>query len=158
MHTIHYITLCTCISDVSDMHTNYSTNYLPYKQQPGNAQFSSPLVVPYFTQSLGAWVPLPNNLATPQSYQSPSRHGCWCPMCPFWGVCFHQSCIQNTCITFKLHSMYQCIMCTCITCTVKSPTSPTCVSFKLFNILHVHVLHVQLSLQCLRHVYSFKLQ
>ena len=46
----------------------------------------------------------------------------------------------------------------CITCTVKSLTSPTCVSFKLFNVLSVHVLCAQLSLWCLRHVHSFKLQ
>ena len=65
---------------------------------------------------------------------------------PFGGVCFHQSCIQNTCITFKLHSMYYVYMYYFITCTVKSPMSLTCVSFKLFNILHVHVVCVQLSL------------
>ena len=46
----------------------------------------------------------------------------------------------------------------CITCTVKSLMSLTCVSFKLFNVLCVHVLHVQLSLQHLCHVDSFKLQ
>ena len=28
MRTIHYLTLCTCISDVSDIHTNYSTKKL----------------------------------------------------------------------------------------------------------------------------------
>ena len=34
----------------------------------------------------------------------------------------------------------------CITCTVKSLTSPTCLSFKLFSVVCVHVLRVQLSL------------
>ena len=89
-----------------------------------------PLVVPYFSQSLGAWAPLPNT-STTLSYHSPSRHGCWCPMCPFRGVSFKQSCIQN-----KLHSIYY------STCTVKSPTPPTCASFKLFNVLCVYVLYV----------------
>ena len=28
MRTIHYLTLCTCISDISDMHTNYITKKL----------------------------------------------------------------------------------------------------------------------------------
>ena len=41
----------------------------------------------------------------------------------------------------------------CITCTIKSPTSPTCLSFKLFNVVCGHVLRVQLSLRHLRHVY-----
>ena len=41
----------------------------------------------------------------------------------------------------------------CITYTVKSPTSPTCLSFKLFNVVRLHVLLIQLSLRHLRHVY-----
>ena len=102
-------------------------NYLPYKWQPGNAQFSCSLVVLYFSQSLGAWVPLPNT-STTLCHHSLLRHGCWCPMHPFRGVLFKQSCIQN-----KLHSMYY------STCTVKSPTPPTGVSFKLFNLLCVYV-------------------
>ena len=28
MHTIHYLTLCTCISDISDRHTNHITKKL----------------------------------------------------------------------------------------------------------------------------------
>ena len=94
-------------------------------------------------------MPLPNT-STSRCFFSPSRHGCWCPMCPFRGVLFKQSCIQN-----KLHSIYY------STCTVKSPTPltpPTCVSFKLFNQLRVYVLYVKLSLRHLRPVYSFKLQ
>ena len=104
------------------------------------------LVMPYFSESLGAWAPLPNT-STSRSHHSPLRHGCWSPMCPFRGGLFKQSCIQN-----KLHSMYY------NTCTVKSPTSPTCVSFKLFNVLRVYVLRLNGSLQHLRSVYSFKLQ
>ena len=66
-------------------------------------------------------------------------------MHPFWGVLFHQSCIQNTCITLN-YIQY-------ISCTIKSPMSLTCLSFKLFNVVCVHVLHLQLSLRHLRHVY-----
>ena len=141
LHCVHLSPMSpTCIP------ITLQRNYLPYKQQPGNAQFSCALVMPYFSESLGAWVPLANT-STTLSHNSPLRHGCWCPMHPFRGVLFKQSCIQN-----KLHSIYY------STCTVKSPTPPTCVSFKLFNVLRVYVLCVYVSLQHLRSVYSFKLQ
>ena len=143
LHCVHVsLTSLACVLfttlhcvHVSPMSATYvpitvQRNYLPYKWQPGNAQFSCPLVVPYFSQSLGTWVPLPN-MSTTLSYHSPSRHGCWCPTCSFRGVLFKQSCIQN-----KLHSIYY------STCTVKSLTPPTCVSFKLFNVLRVYVLYV----------------
>ena len=130
MHTIHYLTLCTCISDGSNIRTNYSTKKLFNIQQPGNVQLICSLVVPYFSQSLGAWAPLPNT-STTLSHHSRPRHGCWCPTHPLRGVLFKQSCIQN-----KLHSMYY------STCTVKPLTPPTCVSFKLFNVLCVYVLCV----------------
>ena len=117
--------------------------YLPYKWQPGNAQFGCPLIVPYFSQSLGAGVPFPNT-STHWCYHSPSRHGCWCPMHPFWGVCFVSP-------VFRIHVLLLNYI-QYISCTVKSPTSPTCLSFKLFNVVCVHVLCVQLSLQHLQHV------
>ena len=115
--TLHYVHVS--LTSPTYVPITVQRNYLPYKQQPGNAQFCGPLVVSYFLQSLGAWAPLPNT-STTQSYHSPLRHGCWHPMHPFRGVLFHQSCIQNTCITFKLHSIY-------FVYTVKSLTSPTCV-------------------------------
>ena len=125
LHCVHVSLMSpTCIP------ITLQRNYLPYKRQPGNAKFSCVLVMPYFSESLGAWVPPPNT-STTLSHNSPLRHGCWCPMRPFRGVLFKQSCIQN-----KLHSMYY------STCTVKSPTPPTCVSFKLFNVLRVYVLCV----------------
>ena len=140
LHCVHVSLTCILFTTLHCVHVSLMSltnvpitvqrKYLPYKRQPPNAQFSCPLVVPYFLQSLGAWVPLPN-MSTTLSYHSPLRHGCWCPTCPFRGVLFKQSCIQN-----KLHSIYY------STCTVKSPTPLTCVSFKLFNVLHVYVLYV----------------
>ena len=128
LHSLH----CVHVSPTSPTYVPITVqrNYLPYKWQPGNAQFSCSLVVPYFSQSLGAWASLPNT-STTLSHHSPQGIGVGVQRVPLGGFCFKQSCIQN-----KLHSMYY------ITCTVKSPTPPTGVSFKLSNLLRVYVLCV----------------
>ena len=117
-------------------------NYLPYKRQPGNAQFSCSLVMPYFSESLGAWAPLPNT-STTLSHNSPPRHGCWCPMHPFRGFCLNSPVFRINyiqCITVLVqlslrplrhvyhlnYSMYYMYMYYVIG---KSPTPPTCVLF-----------------------------
>ena len=138
MSNIHYIILCTCISNPSDMHTNYKENILPYKWQPGNAQCSHPLVVLYFMQGLGAWVPLAN-MSTP------------CPTTPLkaWVLVSNTSLLGGFAFispVFRIHVLPLNYI-QCITCTVKSPMSPTCVSFNLFNVLHVHVSPMPLTLQ-----------
>ena len=67
----------------------YKENYLPYKQQPGNAQFSCSLVVPYFSQSLGAWAPLPNNTSTILCHHSPRGMGVGVQRIPLGGFCLN---------------------------------------------------------------------
>ena len=64
-------------------------NYLPYKWQPGNAQFSFSLVVPYFCQSLGAWAPLPNNTSTTLCHHSPRGMGVGVQCIPLGGFCLN---------------------------------------------------------------------
>ena len=66
--TLHYVHVS--LMSLTYVPITVQRNYLPYKRQPGNAQFCGPLVVSYFSQSLGAWVPLPN-MSTTQSYHSP---------------------------------------------------------------------------------------
>ena len=62
--------------------------YLPYKRQPGNAQFSCLLVMPYFSESLGAWVPLPNT-STTLSHNSPRGMGVGVQHIPLGGFCLN---------------------------------------------------------------------
>ena len=83
-------------------------NHLPYKWQPGNAQFSGPLVVPYFSQSLGAWVPLPN-MSTTQSYHSPRGMGVGIQCIPLGGFCFISPVFR---IHVLLSNYIQSILCT----------------------------------------------
>ena len=137
-HSLHYICVHASPTSPTYIPITVQRKYLPYKRQPGDAQVSCSLIVPYFSQSLGTGAPFPNT-STCWCYHPPLGHGCWSPMHPFWGVLFRQSCIQNTCITVN-YIQY-------ISCTLKSLMSPTCLSFKLFNVVHVHVLHVQLSLR-----------
>ena len=143
MHTIHYLTLCTCIStSPTCVPITLQRNYLPYKQQPGNVQFSCSLVVPYFSESLGAWAPLPNT-STTRFHNSPPRHGCWCPVHPLGGSCLNSPVFRINyiqCITVLVqlslqplrhvyHLNYSMYYVYIIMCIVKSLTPLTCELF-----------------------------
>ena len=107
MRTIDYLTLCTCLptsptcilfTTLHCVHVSLMSptcilitlqrNYLPYKQQPGNAQFSCALVMPYFSESLGAWAPLPNT-STTLSHNSPQGMGVSVQCIPLGGFCLN---------------------------------------------------------------------
>ena len=62
--------------------------HVPYKWQPWNAQFSCVLVMPYFSESLGAWAPLPNT-STTLSHNFPRSMGVGVQHIPLGGVCLN---------------------------------------------------------------------